>query len=241
MIERRAKIGTATPAWFQRLNDPFIIQNAVGRGGVHFPGDQRMHIDRLNSYIGHVSSRTRQKCQLPDELGLSQPIRRPDYNPQYDAEGYITTVGKVLSMRWDRSQSNIECLISRRGFTWVPLSLISPRECDSEVYQYLDAVIKNREMAKEYQLQWMTERPSPDDVMRVINQAGHHDAKATPGYSELNRLQQKKLIDRAQRRIHQWSFIKDQWDEQCQSLARDVKSQQWSDARDARNEKATAS
>lgn len=225
MIERRAKIGTAAPVWFQRLEDPIIVQNAVGRGGVQYPGDDRVHLDRLNSFAGPVSSRTRHQCQPPDNVGVVKPIPLPNYDPLYDAEGYLTIDRDIRDLRWDKSRSNIECRffgMENLGFEWWPLTSINPRQFSSKVYQMLEDKIRyplTFYLNPKLKLERMARQPSPHDIIKFINQAGHLNAKDTPGYRELSRLKQRELINTARERNQQWNSLKDRWDEKYKILA----------------------
>ncbi|KAI1766120.1 hypothetical protein GGR53DRAFT_529069 [Hypoxylon sp. FL1150] len=215
LIRRRARIGTDTPAWFAGLENPVVIQNAIGNAGVDFPGDDRVHLDRFNSFVGPVSSRTRHRCQgRPDELGSIEPPSQP----KYDAEGYLITDNYMWEIRWVESRSNIECRMGNWrgpgvGDSWEPLYSIDDYRYEVGVDRCLRKIIKAPIPAKD-KLEKMRTGPTPNDIIRIGRQYGRYRVKGSDLAHEFELLgpAQLRWLDKsAERRFDFWVKLMQDW------------------------------
>ncbi|KAK7965113.1 hypothetical protein PG988_010117 [Apiospora saccharicola] len=96
------------------------LNKCIGASGVHFAGEERVHLNRLDSDIGSISSRTRHRCNTANLNASTGRIERPVGN--YDPEGVLVTYFTVHDIR--RIDSGIECKIragSNERESWEPL------------------------------------------------------------------------------------------------------------------------
>ncbi|KAI1475769.1 hypothetical protein F4774DRAFT_271448 [Daldinia eschscholtzii] len=103
---RRQRIGTDTPKWFKQLKKFRCIENAMREvSDLDILGEDRVALNRVGSTFGPVSSRTRNKCRLPNSIG-----QRVKSRPRYSADGILTTFTcKMYDIRWDGT--DVQCLV----------------------------------------------------------------------------------------------------------------------------------
>ncbi|KAK7951782.1 uncharacterized protein PG986_007510 [Apiospora aurea] len=63
------------------------LMESIAAAGIHFPGEDRLHLNRLDSDIGAVSSRTRHRCNTTNLNVFRGRIERP--TGKYDSEGLL--------------------------------------------------------------------------------------------------------------------------------------------------------
>ncbi|KAK8138958.1 hypothetical protein PG984_002338 [Apiospora sp. TS-2023a] len=122
------KLMTGTP-----YDDPSSVMNVPGfqlcieAAGIHFPGEDRIHLNRLDSDIGSISSRTRHRCNTANINTSTGKIERAV--GKYGPEGLLVDYFNIEGVK--RVGSDIKCQISTVWWTgdksksWEPLHTVT--------------------------------------------------------------------------------------------------------------------
>lgn len=234
MIKRKARIGSEIPQWFEDMERPSLVGQAIWAGGVLFPGDERVTFDRAGSSVGPVSSRTRQASRTPDKLGLYERN-----SSKYDAEGMVMGQITLKDVRWDESRSTIECRIisggsqSRRGHpeylagrpeeeSWEQLTAISHTELENGLYKLMQSFMLPRNKPPRDLVKDLTERPSPRDIINVSLQYGLFDWDARVGSYKLSPRDHKWSLQYFGIMCRNWAILADRWETRLAKAEEDV-------------------
>lgn len=149
------------------------LQHALIASGVHFPGEDRMSLDRLKSTLGHVSSRTRSHCNGVSAMGA---MIRPK-KQRYTAEGMLNsrtiTICGICSVN-----DEVECQVqeTQGDFTkrvWESINtLMTDEGLSALLYFYKRSFRAGRSRSRRAHLEKLTELEemvSPREVLRLTN------------------------------------------------------------------------
>lgn len=140
------------------------LMNSIAAAGIHFPGEDRVHLNRLGSDIGSISSRTRQRCNTAMLNVSSGTIERA--MGKYDAEGLLTAQFSIHDIR--SVESGIECEISLRGEpkSWEPLHAVVTESGIRQLQQMYKRKLRRLEAGDS---QVMESLPRPRDIVHVMD------------------------------------------------------------------------
>ncbi|XXH05743.1 hypothetical protein Hte_012179 [Hypoxylon texense] len=227
VVARKAEVGRKTPEWFSNLNKPNLINHAIWTGGVVFAGEERVTLDRANSIIGPISSRTRRMCKVvPNELGLPEPD-----TSRYTAEGFLKPENNfIVDVDWDDSGDGIKCLIRHesrqdtiRGNIddsqqwWEPLSSISPWHFRRSLYDRMQYIYYPQRSyfieAPQKVIDRLAPKPSPRDILRLGLSYGHFNWEAE--FDEIDQLgprEQKWRLASFKLACENWKSLARKWE-----------------------------
>ncbi|KAK8026844.1 hypothetical protein PG991_003900 [Apiospora marii] len=140
------------------------LMNSIAAAGIHFPGEDRVHLNRLGSGIGSVSSRTRQRCNTAMLNASSGTIERA--TGKYDAEGLLTAQFSIHDIR--SVESGIECEISHSGEpkSWEPLHAVVTVSGIRQLQRVYKRKLRRLETGDN---QVMESLPRPGDIVHVMD------------------------------------------------------------------------
>ncbi|KAI1411222.1 hypothetical protein F5Y13DRAFT_201435 [Hypoxylon sp. FL1857] len=211
--------GHQRPKWFEDMNNPALVYEAIIAQQLDFPGEDR--ITRVQkTAAGSVSSRTRRNNFVFNEL---LGILQRDI-PQYSADGTLAwEYSDVLKIRWDDS-SEIECELIWSDFlrvprtSWVPLRAIYGKEAgicvgrdriadfyEARFARYLDSFSEHLEKMKSI--------PSPGRAFETIVE--QFSGRVSEAFG-LDNTRRGKVQERAFK--NRWEKLASRWDARISDL-----------------------
>ncbi|KAL7621341.1 hypothetical protein AAE478_008662 [Parahypoxylon ruwenzoriense] len=173
-IERRERVmketGGQRPQWFDEMCDDDLIRRITASLRIDFPGEDRVTLDRFNSNIGAISSRTRQKCQPPNN---SQGVLSRQ-SSKYGADGRVVwSIRKVTRIRWS-GDGEVECESVWAGdspTSWESLhslmNCLSERHIRHFFLEQLSSDLKRTDVSPGQLLEERSAQPSPRDIITI--------------------------------------------------------------------------
>ncbi|KAK8056616.1 hypothetical protein PG993_001843 [Apiospora rasikravindrae] len=146
------------------------LMESIAAAGIHFPGEDRLHLNRLDSDIGAVSSRTRHRCNTANLNAFRGRLERKI--GKYDSEGLLIESFSILDIR--SVDPDIECritvsyqdpLIGTAEATWEPIHALLTEDGIRQLQALYD--LKLKDAVEDRQV--MQSLPAPQDVKRIAD------------------------------------------------------------------------
>ncbi|KAI1472348.1 uncharacterized protein F4812DRAFT_454165 [Daldinia caldariorum] len=189
---RRQRIGIDKPEWFKQLNNFRLVENAMREvSGLDILGEDRVALDRAASCLGPVSSRTRNKCRLPNSIG-----QLVDNIPRYSADGILTSqICQVHDIRWDGT--DVQCQVSVfpniEDKVWEDISALLVPDSIEEIMWFYGKIMKENNSSRLDEIKGM---PTLRNIIEV--QRGFHFLQDTK--EEICARKQRQRLRRLQPR-----------------------------------------
>ncbi|OTA99451.1 hypothetical protein M426DRAFT_256113 [Hypoxylon sp. CI-4A] len=154
-------------------SDPFAKRTALESAKLHLTGEERVAQDKANSSIGPVASRTREKCGVPNSLGITEPSQGSEYNE----DGILTGRYVIKDIYWGED-SDMQCKVNIN--LHVHLSALLDFNHELALRRYYDDLMK-KSRGDHAMLAQITNKPSPSDIIKFAQGYGFlRDATQTP-------------------------------------------------------------
>ncbi|KAK8049225.1 hypothetical protein PG994_010955 [Apiospora phragmitis] len=178
------------------------LKNSIAAAGIHFPGEDRVHLTRLGSDFGTVSSRTRHRCNTANFDASDGRIGRTI--GEHDAEGLLTEDFIIHDIRSIGSSIECEIVYYDDARSWEPLHTVATNR---GIYQLEELYqTKLRLAAKDGRV--MQNLPAPRDITLV-----------TDAYREGPKTKTNELIWRTYRRT--WAKLQEKFETRMRDLTID--------------------
>ncbi|KAK8026843.1 hypothetical protein PG991_003899 [Apiospora marii] len=222
-----AKIGEAMASRKAFLNKHDIaktvksgqVKRSIGAAGVHFPGEERIHLNRLDSDIGSISSRTRHRCNTANINTATGSIERTV--GKHDSQGVLICDNwTILDIRVVDSEIECQVSIGWGGPTsWEPLHTVTTphgiRELTKVYRGHLYSVATFEEVVQSL--------PLPRDIaplMNIYDTGDKLDKKSLAVYQR----EWAKLQERYETRMEQLASRNNQKASKAQQTAKKTKN-----------------